>query len=154
MLAPMVLARPERWWRNAALCTLGSVLGAVLGWAIGYGLEPVGRWILAMTGHAGGEAALRAGFAEWGVLVILGQGLLPVPYKLVTITSGLAHFPLWQLLLASCVTRSVRFFGVAFLVRRFGPALLPVIERRLLLVTTVVLVLAVAAFAAWKLLHP
>jgi hypothetical protein len=47
----------------------------------------------------------------------------------------------------------VRFFGVAFLVRRFGPALLPVIERRLLLVTTVVLVLAVAAFAAWKLLH-
>jgi membrane protein YqaA with SNARE-associated domain len=153
MLAPMVLARPERWWRSAAICTLGSVIGAVLGYAIGYGLEPVGRWILAMTGHAGGEAALRSGFAKWGVLVILGQGLLPVPYKLVTITSGLAHFPLWQLLLASCVTRSARFFGVAFLVRRFGPALLPVIERRLLLVTTIVLVVAVAVFAAWKLLH-
>jgi membrane protein YqaA with SNARE-associated domain len=153
MLAPMVLARPERWRRNAAICTLGSVLGAVLGYAIGYGLEPVGRWILAMTGHAGGEAALRAGFAKWGVLVILGQGLLPVPFKLVTITTGLAHFPLWQLILAACLTRSLRFFGVAFLVRRFGPGLLPVIERRLLMVSAIVVALVVVAFAGWKFLH-
>jgi membrane protein YqaA with SNARE-associated domain len=153
MLAPMVLARPERWRRNAFICTLGSVIGGVLGWTIGYALEPVGHWILAMTGHAGGEAALRAGFAKWGVLVILGQGLLPVPYKLVTITTGLAHFPLWELVLASCATRSVRFFGVAFLVRRFGPALLPVIERRLLMATSIVVVLAAVAFAAWTLLH-
>jgi membrane protein YqaA with SNARE-associated domain len=153
MLAPMVLARPERWRRSAAICTVGSVVGAVLGYAIGYGLEPVGRWILAMTGHAGGEAALRAGFAKWGVLVILGQGLLPVPFKLVTITTGLAHFPLWQLILAACVTRSLRFFGVAFLVRRFGPALLPVIERRLLMVSSIVVALAVVAFVGWKFLH-
>jgi membrane protein YqaA with SNARE-associated domain len=153
MLAPMVLARPERWWRNAALCTAGSVVGGVLGYTIGYTLEPVGRWILAATGHAGGDAALRAGFAKWGILVILGQGLLPIPYKLVTITTGLAHFPLWELVVASCVTRSARFFGVAWLVRRFGPTLLPVIERRLLMVTAIVVVLAVVAFAAWKLLH-
>jgi membrane protein YqaA with SNARE-associated domain len=106
-----------------------------------------------MTGHAGGEAALRAGFAKWGVLVILGQGLLPVPFKLVTITTGLAHFPLWQLILAACVTRSLRFFGVAFLVRRFGPALLPVIERRLLMVSSIVVALAVVAFVGWKFLH-
>jgi uncharacterized membrane protein YdjX (TVP38/TMEM64 family) len=106
-----------------------------------------------VTGHPGGEAPLRAQFAKWGVGVILLQGLLPVPYKLITITTGLAHFPLWKFIAASCLTRSVRFFGVAALVRRFGPTLLPVIERRLTLIAVVVVVLIVAAVVAVKLLH-
>jgi membrane protein YqaA with SNARE-associated domain len=153
MLAPMVLSRPERTWRTAAICTAGSVIGGVLGYAIGFGLEPVGRWILAVTGHPGGDVALRQGFAKWGVLVILGQGLLPIPYKLVTITTGLAHFSLWQFVLASCLTRSARFFGVAFLVRRFGPTLLPVIERRLVLAACIVVGLAILALVLLKVLH-
>lgn len=138
MLAPMVLARPENTWRSAGICAAGSIIGGVLGYAIGFSLEPVGHWILAVTGHPGGEAALRAGFAKWGVGVILVQGLLPVPYKLITITTGLAHFSLWQFIAASCVTRSARFFGVAALVKRFGPGMLPVIERRLALVSGLV----------------
>ena len=153
MLAPMVLSRPERTWRTAAICTAGSVIGGILGYAIGFGLQPVGRWILAVTGHPGGDLALRHGFAKWGVLVILGQGLLPIPYKLVTITTGLAHFSLWQFILASCLTRGVRFFGVAFLVRRFGLTLLPVIERRLLLATSIVVVLIVLALVALRFAH-
>jgi uncharacterized membrane protein YdjX (TVP38/TMEM64 family) len=97
--------------------------------------------------------ALRHGFAKWGVLVILGQGLLPIPYKLVTITTGLAHFSLWQFVLASCLTRGVRFFGVAFLVRRFGPTLLPVIERRLVLAACIVVGLAAAALVVLEVVH-
>lgn len=147
LLAPMVLARPERTWRYAAICTAGSVVGGILGYAIGYSLGPVGEWILAVTGHPGGEGPLRAEFARWGVGVILLQGLLPVPYKLVTITTGLAHFSLWQFVAASCATRGARFFGVSALLRRFGPALLPVIERRLALVASVVVVLLVAVVA-------
>ncbi|HEY5289960.1 MAG TPA: DedA family protein, partial [Caulobacteraceae bacterium] len=100
----------------------------------------------------GSEAALRAAFARWGVGVILLQGLLPVPYKLVTITCGLAHFPLWQLVAASCVTRSVRFFGVTWLVRRFGPALLPVVERRLAVAAGALVALLVLAFLGLRLL--
>lgn len=152
MMVPMVLARPQLTWRFAAICTAGSVIGGMLGYAIGYGLEPVGHWILAVTGHPGGEAPLRAGFAKWGVGVILLQGLLPVPYKLVTITTGLAHFSLWQFVAASCVTRGARFFGVAALVKRFGPGLLPVIERRLVLASCLVvgaLVLIVLAVKFW-----
>jgi membrane protein YqaA with SNARE-associated domain len=152
MLAPMVLARPARAWRYAALCTVGSVTGGILGYAIGYTIAPLGHWLLSLTGHPGGEAALRAGFARWGVGVILVQGLLPIPYKLVTITSGLAHFPLWKLIAASCVTRSVRFFGVTALVRRFGPALLPVIERRLAMAAGAIVALLVLAILGLRLL--
>ena len=151
MLAPMVLARRERTWRYAAVCTAGSIIGGMLGYAIGYTLEPVGRWLLTISGMPGGEAALRTGFAKWGAGIILVQGLLPVPYKLVTITTGLAHFSFWQFVLASCLTRSARFFGVAALVRRFGPGLLPVIERRLVMATSIVAVLAITVYVAVRL---
>jgi membrane protein YqaA with SNARE-associated domain len=153
MLAPMVLARPQRAWLNAAVCTAGSIIGGMAGYYIGYALEPVAHWVLALTGHPEAEAWVRAAFGKYGVAVIL-LGLVPVlPYKLITITTGLAHFVFWQFVLASCVTRSTRFFGVTFLVRRFGPSLLPVIEKRLTLVAGIVAALAVAAFVAWTLLH-
>jgi membrane protein YqaA with SNARE-associated domain len=153
MLAPMVLARPDAAWRNAFICTAGSILGGMLGYYIGYSLEPVAHWILALTGHPGAEASVQAMFAKYGVAVIL-LGLVPVlPYKLITITTGLAHFSLWQFVLASCVTRSTRFFGVTFLVRRFGPTLLPIIERRLTLIAGGAVVLGVAIFAILKLTH-
>jgi membrane protein YqaA with SNARE-associated domain len=153
MLAPMVLARPEAAWRNAFICTAGSIVGGMLGYYIGYSLEPVAHWILALTGHPGAEASVQAMFARYGVAVIL-LGLVPVlPYKLITITTGLAHFSLWQFVLASCVTRTTRFFGVTFLVRRFGPGLLPIIERRLTLIAGCVAALAIAIFVVLKLTH-
>lgn len=150
LLAPMVLSRPELTWRYAAICTAGSIIGGMLGYAIGFSLEPVGHWLLAVTGHAGGEAQLRAGFAKWGVGVILLQGMLPVPYKLVTITTGLAHFSLWQFVAASCATRGARFFGVSALVKRFGPAMLPAIEKRLVLVSSLVAVAVILVIVAVK----
>jgi membrane protein YqaA with SNARE-associated domain len=152
MLAPMVLARPAAAWRNAAICTAGSVIGGMLGYYIGFNLEPVAHWILTLTGHPEAEAPIRAAFNKYGVAVIL-LGLLPVlPYKLITITTGLVHFSLWQFVLASCVTRSTRFFGVTALVKRFGPSLLPIIERRLVFIGAAVAVVAVAAVVALRIL--
>jgi membrane protein YqaA with SNARE-associated domain len=125
----------------------------MLGYYIGYALEPVAHWILALTGHPNAEVPIQAMFAKYGVAVIL-LGLVPVlPYKLITITTGLAHFVLWQFVLASCVTRSTRFFGVTFLVKRFGPTLLPVIEKRLTLVAIIVAVVVLLIFVALKLLR-
>ena len=151
MLVPMVLAKPTAAWRNAVICTAGSVIGGMLGYYIGFHLEPVAHWILTLAGHPEAEAPIRAAFNKYGVAVIL-LGLLPVlPYKLITITTGLVHFSLWQFILASCVTRSTRFFGVTALVKRFGPGLLPIIERRLALVAGAVAAVAVLAVVALAL---
>ena len=113
MLGPMVLAKPEHAWRNAAICTAASVVGGVVGYGIGLFLEPVGRSLLAMMGHAEGLATFQAWFDQWGLWVILIKGLTPIPYKLVTIASGLAHFHFGMFVAASVVTRGCRFFLVA-----------------------------------------
>jgi membrane protein YqaA with SNARE-associated domain len=153
MLAPMVLARPDRAWIYAGLCTLGSVIGGLAGYAIGFFLAPFGHWLLAVMGHPDGEAAFRAWFAQWGLWVILIKGLLPIPYKLVTIASGLAHFDLAIFVAASVATRGARFFAIAAILKRFGPGLLPVIERRLAWVTAGIVALIVVAVVAVRFLH-
>lgn len=148
MLAPMVLARPDRAWRYAAICTLASVLGGILGYAIGYFLTPVGQWMMAATGHAGGLAEFKCWYDKYGVWVILAKGVTPIPYKLVTIASGLAAFSFPMFIVASVITRGARFFLVAYVVKTFGPALLPIIERRLALVAGGLILLLVIGLAA------
>ena len=148
MLAPMVLARPDRAWRYAALCTLASVLGGVLGYAIGFFLQDFGIWLMAITGHAGGLAEFQCWYGKYGVWLILAKGMTPIPYKLVTIASGLAAFSFPAFIIASVITRAARFFLVAFVVKRFGPALLPVIERRLALFAGGLILLLVIGLTA------
>ena len=133
MLAPMVLARPEKAYLYAGICSLASVLGGCLGYAIGYFLEPVGLAVLRFMGHADGQQAFQAWFAQWGLWVILIKGLTPIPYKLVTIASGLAHFSFVTFLWASVVTRSARFFLTATVLKYLGPQILEQVERRLAL---------------------
>lgn len=152
MLIPMVLARPEKAWRTAAICSIASVLGGFLGYAIGYYFQPVGEAILALFGHPNGLAEFRCFFAKWGASVILIKGLTPIPYKLVTIAAGLAQFNLPLFFVCSAVTRSARFFAVAALVKRFGPEITEVMEKRFYLVTTIVLAVVVIGFIAVKLL--
>lgn len=153
MLGPMVLAKPEHAWRNAAICTVASVAGGVLGYAIGYFLQPVGLWIMTITGHAGGLAAFQAWFAEWGIWVILIKGLTPIPYKLVTIASGMAQFNFGVFVAASVVTRGCRFFLVAGLLKAFGPPIQAFVEKRLTLVTSLVVALIVIGVILLKFLE-
>jgi uncharacterized membrane protein YdjX (TVP38/TMEM64 family) len=87
------------------------------------------------------------------VWVILIKGLLPIPYKLVTIASGLAHFDLAVFIAASVATRGARFFLTAAILKRFGPTLLPVIERRLAWVAAITVALIVGAVVAVRFLH-
>ncbi len=117
MLAPMVLARANRAWLYAAVCTAGSVLGGCCGYAIGYYASDLANHVLAASGHASALAGFRDMFAKFGLAVILVKGLTPVPYMVVTLASGLAHFSLPVFIAASIVTRGGRFFLEATLLR-------------------------------------
>src|SRR5579862_2709467 len=149
LLIPMILARPREAWRLAALCTLASVIGGLLGYAIGYFLfDAIGRPILEYNHAMAGYEALKAGFTEWGVWIIILKGMTPIPYKLVTIASGVAHYPLIPFLGASLVSRSLRFFLIALLLWWFGDAAREFIERRLMLATSLFAILLVGGMVA------
>jgi len=152
MLGPMVLARPDKAFRYATLCTAASVLGGVLGYAIGAFLEPVALQILALFGHPEGQKEFEAWFAQYGLGIILVKGLTPIPYKLVTITAGLAHFDLFTFIWASVVTRGARFFLVAGVLKYFGPAILAEVERRMTLYALLGIGALIAIVVAVKVL--
>ena len=153
LLIPMILAQPRRAFVLAGLCTLMSVLGGFLGYAIGYFLfDSVGRPVLEFYHAMGRYEALKAAFAQWGAWIIIIKGLTPIPYKLVTIASGVAHFDIAAFAFASLVSRSLRFFLLAALLWRFGPPVRDFIERRLMLVTSLFAAALVGGFVALRYL--
>ena len=148
MLAPMVATRPDQAWRYATICTVSSVLGGLLGYAIGYFLTPVGMWILSMLGKVDAFEASKALFQQYGAWVILIKGMTPIPYKLITIAAGVFQFSLPLFIALSVVTRAARFFLVAWVIKRFGPAMLEMVEKRLALWTFVFVAVLVGAVVA------
>jgi membrane protein YqaA with SNARE-associated domain len=134
MLIPMSLARPQRAWLFAAVCTAASVTGGMLGYAIGAVLyDSLGHWLIELYGLGGKVESFRASYAEWGAVIILLKGLTPIPYKLVTITSGFAGYNIWLFILCSIVARGGRFFIVAILLNRYGEWIRDRIEKHLAL---------------------
>ncbi|HLI99101.1 MAG TPA: YqaA family protein [Bradyrhizobium sp.] len=154
MLLPMSLARPARAWLFATMCTIASVAGGVLGYAIGALLyDSVGQWLIQLYHLSGKVEAFRASYAEWGSVIILLKGLTPIPYKLVTITSGFAGYNIWLFILCSIIARGGRFFFVAVLLNRYGDAIRAEVEKRLGLWVCVLALVLVAGFvAAFKLI--
>jgi membrane protein YqaA with SNARE-associated domain len=153
LLIPMMLARPRAAWRLAALCMVASVVGGLVGYAIGYFLfDAVGRPLLEFYHAMDRYDALKAGFDRWGIWIIIIKGMTPIPYKLVTIASGVAHFDLAAFVGASIVSRSLRFFLLAAILWRFGPAARDFIERRLMLMTSLFAVGLVGGFVVLRYL--
>ena len=132
MLIPMSLARPQRAWLYALVCTVTSVAGGVVGYAIGALLyDSVGQWLINLYGYGDKVDAFRASYAEYGAWIILLKGLTPIPYKLVTITSGFANYNLLLFVIFSVIARGGRFFIVAIVLNRYGTLIREVIEKRL-----------------------
>ncbi len=153
LLIPMVLARPARAWWLAGLCTLASVAGGVLGYAIGaLLLEQLALPVLRAYGEVGAFTAFQAKYQQYGLWIILVKGLTPIPFKVVTIASGAAHFDFGVFLAASLVTRGARFFLVAGLLRFFGEPMRQFVERRLALVLVALAVALVAGVLALRVL--
>ena len=109
-----------------------SVLGGLLGYAIGALLfDSLGQWLIQFYHLADKVEAFRTGYSQWGALIIIGKGLTPIPYKLVTITSGFAGFNLWLFVLCSIIARGLRFFMAAVLLNRYGEWIRVRIEKHL-----------------------
>ena len=149
MLIPMSLARPDKAWRFATLCTLTSVAGGVLGWVIGaYLYDTIGHWLIQMYGYGDKVEAFREAYARWGTWIILLKGVTPIPYKIVTITSGFAGYNLWLFIIFSFVARGMRFYLTAFLLNRYGARAREIIEKRLTFWFTVSLAVLIVGIIA------
>lgn len=150
-LIPMCVAKRDRAYRYAAVCTLASVLGGVAGYFIGYFLyDAVGAPIVEFYGLAEKFSSFKDKYEEWGAWIVFGAGLTPIPYKVFTIASGVAAMNLPVFIAASLVGRAARFFLVATLIRKYGAPVQAFIEKRLGLVTIVFLVLLVGGFVLVK----
>jgi membrane protein YqaA with SNARE-associated domain len=145
MLIPMSLARPDRAWFYAHVCTVTSVAGGVLGYLIGAWLyDSLGLWLIQLYGYGNQVDAFRASYAEWGAWIILLKGMTPIPYKIVTIASGFAGYNFLMFVVLSFVARGMRFYLLAFLLSRYGAQARVIIEERLGLWVTLGAIVLVA----------
>ena len=153
MVVPMVLARRDQAYLIATVCTVSSVLGGILGYAIGYFLfDTVGQWLIQVYHMQARMDGLKSLYDEWGALVILVKGLTPIPFKLVTIASGFFQFNFFLFVILAAITRGARFFAIAWLLKRYGAPMQEFIEKRLTLIGWSFLILLVGGFALVALL--
>ncbi len=149
MLVPMCLANRARAFFFAAWCTLASVLGGIFGYLIGALLfESIGQWLVSVYGYGESMEAFRLLYAEWGPWTLLIGGLTPVPYKLITIASGIAGYDFFLFVILSALTRGTRFGLEAALVYWFGEPVREFIEKRLEIVVSAAVFLVIAGVLA------
>lgn len=153
LMIPMIIARPSRAWLIAGVALVASVLGGLLGYAIGaLAFDTLGQPILAMLGKADAMAEFNTRFNDLGFWAVLGAGITPFPFKVITIMSGWTGMPLGTFVVTSILARGIRFFVVAGLLWQFGAPIRDFIERRLGLVFTLCLLLLIGGFAATRYL--
>ncbi len=153
MLVPMVLARPERTWLIAGVCTAASVAGGVFGWWIGHTLyAEIGRPVLEFYGKAGMIDDFAAWFNEVGAEAVVFAGITPFPYKVVTIASGVTNLPVGTLIWASVIGRGLQFFGTAALLWLLGARAKTLIERHMTALATATAALIIGGFALVRLI--
>lgn len=152
ILVPMSIAQPKKAWAYALICTIGSVLGALLGYAIGALLfETVGKWLIQLYGYGARVEDMRELYAKWGWAVILVKGFTPIPFKLVTITSGLLAYSLPLFVVLSLITRGARFFTLALLLKYYGEPIKGLLDKYFAWFLLILIVVVVLGF--WIAAH-
>lgn len=153
MMIPMILSQRTLAWRLAFWGTVYSVLGGIAGYAIGYYVfESIGAWIIETYNLGNAFTNFQKSFETYGFWIIALKGLTPIPYKLVTISSGVAHFNFFQFICASIIARAFRFYLLAGLLWFFGEWAKEFIDKYLGLLLAASLVIIVLGFFLIKLL--
>ncbi|MGX0975212.1 membrane protein YqaA with SNARE-associated domain [Roseovarius sp. MBR-51] len=153
LMIPMILARPNRAWLIAAVALVSSVLGGLLGYAIGaFAFQEIGQPILDALGKGDAMTAFSERFNDFGFWAVLTAGVTPFPYKVITIMSGWTGMPLGVFIATSILARGIRFCLVAALLWKYGAPIRDFIERRLGLMTIVFVVLLFGGFYATRFL--
>ena len=152
LLGPMCLGHRRKAFWFATVCSIASVLGGVLGYAIGaWGMDLIGNHILDLYDPDRITwVKIEGMYAEWGFLGVLMAAITPIPYKVFTIASGVLDFGFWSFMLASAIGRSFRFFLVAALMWWFGPPIVRTIDRYFNLICVIFMVLLIGGFVALK----
>lgn len=151
MLLPMCLANRQKAWLFALVCTVASVAGGLLGYAIGALLyDTLGQYLISLYGLTEQAESFKTAYAEYGAAIILLKGLTPIPFKLVTIISGLAAYPLLPFVILCTITRGARFFAIAALLRAYGEPVRIFVESHLEKVMLGMLAVVILGFVAIK----
>lgn len=152
LMIPMIIAAPHRAFLIAGVALVASVLGGLLGYAIGaFAFETIGQPILASLGKADAMAEFNTRFNDLGFWAVLTAGVTPFPYKVITIMSGWTSMPLATFIVTSIFARALRFFVVAGLLWKFGEPIRDFIEKRLGLMFILFVLLLGGGFAAVSL---
>ena len=158
LIIPMTIAKKQDWIKIALIATIGSVLGACLGYFIGYvffneiGIKIFELYGVDNTSFLKDKISSEGGVIAWMTILAIA-GFSPIPFKLLTITSGFVHFNLLYFIIVSLITRGSRFFIIAFLIGNFGVAMKKIIEKKLLKVSMVLsIILIIFAYLIYKLL--
>lgn len=153
MLIPMILATPKKAWKIAGVCTLASILGAYLGYAIGlFFFQLIAEPLLTFYGYLDKFNEFKDLYAEYGAWIVFGAGITPFPYKIITIASGVVHLNLAVFTVASILARGLRFFLIAWLLKVYGEKMRLFIEKNLGWLSILFLILLIGGFALIKLL--
>ncbi len=158
IIIPMTIAKPKDWARIAFIATIGSVLGAILGYLIGYvffnevGVKIFELYGVDNTSFLKDKVASQGGVIAWMTLLAIA-GFTPVPFKLLTITSGFVNFNIFYFILISFFTRGLRFFIIAFLIGNFGPAMRKIIEKKLFALSIIfAIIVIIVAYLVYNFL--
>lgn len=152
MLVPMILAHPQKAFYYARLCSVASVIGGIIGYYIGMLLfKSLGTVILDLYGLQQSFHLFQTQFQKWGFWIIMAKGLTPIPFKVVTISSGLAHLNFGIFLLGSVITRFGRFFILAACLKYFGPKTKDILQKNFGLFLAASLFIIVIGFFLIKL---
>ncbi len=151
MLIAMMIANPKRAWFFATLCTASSVLGGVLGYAIGFYLfESIGMAIIDFYNLHDAYETFKSWFSRYGFLIIVIKGLTPIPYKIVTITCGAIKLDLTTFIISSFISRGIRYYAEAFIIWKFGDFIADKLKQYAIPLIIITLILTALGFVALK----